>query len=122
MFSLSQTAGYAIQALSRLGKTHPHSMAAKDIAGPYRPPLPHLSKVIHTRKDNGPIEAKRGCRGGFILNSTVADVAAYEGECGPWPPGGSELFQTEMQSAPVHRTEEVEGITGPGPTAEGESA
>lgn len=156
MFSLSQTAGYAIQALGCLAKNHPQSMVAKDIAACTGIPLPYLSKFIHTLKDNGLIEAKRGYQGGVTLarpaaeislldvahavdgpdilprcmlgyqectdarscpthsfwreerarieavlrDTTVADVAAYEGECSQWPPGGSELIQPEMRPAP----------------------
>lgn len=162
MFSLSQTAGYAIKALSCLAKNHPQSMVAKDIAACTGIPLPYLSKFIHTLKRNGLIEAKRGYHGGFALarpadtialldvaravdgpdilprgmlgfqectderscpthsfwkeecarietvlrETTVAAVAAYDGECCQWPVE-SQLLQPELKPAPAQTAEEA---------------
>ena len=165
MFSLSQTAGYAIQALCCLAKTHPQLMVAKDISVCTGIPLPYLSKFIHTLKDSSLIEAKRGYQGGFTLarpaegisllavahavdgldilphcmlglptctaerscpthafwkeerakieavlrDTTVADVAAYDGECCQWPPGGSEPEGRSGQRE-TGSSKELEGV------------
>jgi Rrf2 family protein len=78
MFSLSQTAGYAIQALSCLAKTHPRSMVARDISVCTGIPLPYLSKFIHTLKDSGFIEAKRGYQGGFTLARPAEEISLLD--------------------------------------------
>ncbi|MBI2881972.1 MAG: Rrf2 family transcriptional regulator [Candidatus Tectomicrobia bacterium] len=108
MFSLSQTAGYAIKALSCLAKNHPASMAAKNVSACTGIPLPYLSKFIRTLKDNGLIKAKRGYHGGFTLarpanTITLLDVAhAVDGP--DVPPRCMLGFQecTDERSCPTH--------------------
>jgi len=165
MFSLSQTAGYAIKALSCLASHHPRPMVAKDISACMGIPLPYLSKFIHRLKKNGFIEAKRGHQGGFTLarsasgislmdvarvldgpgvlprcllgfqacaderacpthnfwkeerariemvlrTTTIAEVAAFDGECCQCPPGGSGFIQPEFRCIPAPDSERSVG-------------
>lgn len=81
MFSLSQTAGYAIKALSCLAKNHPKPMVAKDISACTGIPLPYLSKFIHKLKKNGLIRGKRGYHGGFTLARPARAVSLMDIAC-----------------------------------------
>lgn len=67
MFALSQTAGYAITALSQL-VTRPNEWTlARDLAAETEIPLPYLSKILQLLTRSQLVRAKRGYRGGFVL-------------------------------------------------------
>lgn len=78
MFSLSQTAGYAIQALGCVAKVHPCLMTAKDIAACTGIPLPYLSKFLLTLRDHGLIEGKRGYQGGITLARPACAISLMD--------------------------------------------
>lgn len=78
MFSLSQTTGYAILALSCLDRCGQGLMLAKDVAACTGIPLPYLSKILNALGRSGLIEAKRGYRGGFALNRSPRDVSFHD--------------------------------------------
>lgn len=67
MFSLSQTSGYAILALSCLESCNEAFVQAQEIAGCTQVPLPYLSKILNTLATTELVESKRGYRGGFRL-------------------------------------------------------
>lgn len=64
---LSQTAGYAIVALSYLHGRDEDWVQAKDIAQATGIPRPYLSRILHLLGKNGLIHTKRGYRGGVAL-------------------------------------------------------
>lgn len=78
MLALSQTAGYAILALSCLDEAAERWVLAKDIAGRVRVPGPYLSKILHALAKAGVIHAKRGYRGGFMLARPAHQVSIAE--------------------------------------------
>ena len=89
MFGLSQTTGYAIQALGCLLESGDGWDQAEDIAVCTAVPLPYLRKILNALSRAGLVETKRGYRGGYRLTSdtasmTVFDVAAAV-EGGEWP-------------------------------------
>lgn len=86
MLWLSQTAGYAILALSCLDDSGARWTLAKQIAARTRVPHPYLSKILHALAKGRLIRAKRGYQGGFMLarsarKLTVLDVVlAVDGD------------------------------------------
>ena len=85
MFSLSQTTGYAILALSCLVDAEDRWVLSREIAARTGIPQPYLSKILHALGRSGLIEAKRGYCGGIALarparQIRISDVAeAVEG-------------------------------------------
>lgn len=67
MLALSQTAGYAILALSDLALCGDEWRLAVDIATSTGVPRPYLSKILNALVRARLIRAKRGYRGGFML-------------------------------------------------------
>jgi Rrf2 family protein len=78
MLALSQTAGYAILALSCLDEAAERWVLAKDIAGRVTVPGPYLSKILHALARTGVIHAKRGYRGGFMLARPAHQISIAE--------------------------------------------
>ncbi|MEE8368754.1 MAG: Rrf2 family transcriptional regulator [Thermoanaerobaculia bacterium] len=78
MLSLSQTTGYAIQALGCLARCGEEWHLAKDIADCSDVPLPYLQKILHTLRVVGLVEAKRGYRGGFKLVKPAEEISLLE--------------------------------------------
>jgi Rrf2 family iron-sulfur cluster assembly transcriptional regulator len=78
MLSLSQTAGYAIQALSVLidkGNSH---VFIKTVASRSGVPGPYLAKIFKRLNDAGIVGAKRGLKGGVWLNRAPADISLLD--------------------------------------------
>lgn len=67
MTSLSQTTGYAIEALACLARQGDGSMLIREIADQTGIPLPYLAKVVHKLGEAGLVESKRGHKGGVKL-------------------------------------------------------
>jgi len=86
MLSLSQTAGYAILALSYLDPKCEEWVLAKEIAERTGISKPYLSKILHRLGQAGLIHSKRGSKGGLILAkppdriSVLAISATLDGE------------------------------------------
>lgn len=75
MTSLSQTTGYAIEALTCLARRGDDSMLIREIADATTIPLPYLSKVMHKLGEAGLIESKRGHKGGVKLAIPPAAIS-----------------------------------------------
>jgi len=67
MLALSQTAGYAILALSDMAEDGEQWALAGEIAQRTGVPRPYLSKILHALVKAQLLKAKRGYRGGFRL-------------------------------------------------------
>lgn len=78
MFSLSQTSGYAILALSCLDGTERRWVLARDIAARTGVPRPYLSKILHALTGAKLIRAKRGYQGGFMLVRSARAVSVLD--------------------------------------------
>jgi Rrf2 family protein len=89
MFHLSKTAGYAIHALSYIGRAAPRSCVIRSIAQSTGLQKPYLSKIINQLAHHGLVKAKRGYRGGILLVrlpehiSLLEIVRAVDGEHSP---------------------------------------
>ncbi len=74
MFGLSNTAGYAIQALGCLGEQQESWVLTKTIAARTGIPGTYLSKILNSLSKSGLILAKRGYQGGFKLVRPAAEI------------------------------------------------
>ena len=86
MSNVSQTTGYAIEALACLARRRPESMLVREIAGLTDIPPPYLAKIFQRLADAGIVESKRGYKGGVRLtvppeklNLLRIDAAAESG-------------------------------------------
>lgn len=78
MFSLSQTAGYAIRALCCLERSGGRWVQARQIAACAGIPKPYLSKILHALGRSELIRTKRGYRGGFVLARPAERICLLE--------------------------------------------
>ncbi|UCD75477.1 MAG: Rrf2 family transcriptional regulator [Phycisphaerales bacterium] len=78
MFSLSQTTGYAILALSLLADRDDRWVLSKEIASVTGIPRPFLSKILHALGKSGLVRAKRGYRGGVALARPAAQISLWD--------------------------------------------
>lgn len=78
MLSLSQTTGYAIQALGCLDPAGKQLVLARTIAEQTSIPKPYLSKILHWLRKSGLIVAKRGYRGGVALSRPANTISLLE--------------------------------------------
>ena len=116
MLSLSQAAGYAIQALSCLDETGAAWTQGKDVASQTDAPRPYLTQVLHALGKAGLLHTKRGYKGGYRLvrparNISMLDVVkAVDGEdC----LGGCLLGRavcSDLRACPTHELWEVEKV------------
>lgn len=114
MLCLSQTTGYAIQALSILDRAGARRTLARHIAHRTGIPQAYLSKLLHALGRSGLISTKRGYRGGFVLarpapEITLMDIVeAVEGH--RWHPrcllGQAEC--SDERNCPTHEFWQVE--------------
>lgn len=74
MIALSQTAGYAIQALSCLSESRCECRLIADIAECSGVPRAYLAKVLNSLARRGLVNAKRGCRGGVTLARKPVEI------------------------------------------------
>lgn len=78
MLTLSQTAGYAIMALSCLDPSGEEYIQEKAIAGKTGISKPYLSKMIHKLSQSGILKGKRGYKGGIIFASHSRDISVMD--------------------------------------------
>lgn len=78
MLGLSQTTGYAVQALTCIAFRGPRRVRANEIAECTGVPRAYLSKVLHSLSATGLIDSKRGYRGGFALSKAPDAVSLLE--------------------------------------------
>lgn len=78
MSCLSQTTGYAIQALACLDAEHFQPRMIKDVAACAKIPKPYLAKVVNLLSRRGIVTAKRGHRGGIVLARPPGSIPLIE--------------------------------------------
>lgn len=78
MLCLSQTTGYAIQALGCLSEPGCSSRQIADLARSSGTPRPYLAKIISSLSRKGLVCAKRGYRGGISLARLPRDISLLE--------------------------------------------
>ena len=74
----SQTAEYALRAMSALAARAPSSMTTDEIAGETRVPPAYLSKVLQALRKAGMVRSQRGIGGGVSLSHKPADITILE--------------------------------------------
>jgi Rrf2 family protein len=74
LFSLSQTSGYAIQALACLARCEGDWHQANQIAECSGVPKPYLAKILHALSGKGLVVTKRGYRGGYGLARPAGQI------------------------------------------------
>lgn len=77
VFSLSQTTGYAVKALTCIAAGC-EVKQIRDIADCTSIPIPYLAKVIHRLGKAGILESKRGNKGGVWLARNPGEISLYE--------------------------------------------
>ncbi|MBI5388266.1 MAG: Rrf2 family transcriptional regulator [Verrucomicrobia bacterium] len=75
---LSQTTGYAIQALACLETAGGQSCFIRDVADCTGMPKPYLARIINRLARQGIVSAKRGYRGGIVLNRAPGEICLLE--------------------------------------------
>ena len=70
----SQTAEYALRAMSVLAARSPSSMTTEEIAGATRVPPAYLSKVLQALRKAGIVQSQRGIGGGVSLVEEPGDI------------------------------------------------
>ena len=74
----SQTAEYALRAISVLAQRAPDSVTTEDIATATLVPPAYLSKVLQALRRAGIVRSQRGIGGGVSLDKTPAEVTILE--------------------------------------------
>ncbi|MBI1387001.1 MAG: Rrf2 family transcriptional regulator [bacterium] len=78
MLSMSQTAGYAIMALSCLDPIGEQWVQEKDIAERTGITRPYLSKLLYNLGQSGLIQSKRGYKGGLALARPAGEISMLD--------------------------------------------
>ncbi|MBS0656812.1 MAG: Rrf2 family transcriptional regulator [Verrucomicrobia bacterium] len=79
MFGLSQSVGYAIQALTFLGDRHGGEAGlVRSVAAESGAPAPYLAKLFKKLVDAGIVESKRGFRGGSRLARPAEEISLFD--------------------------------------------
>lgn len=78
MLSLSQSVGYAIQALACLDEDPQNPRLVKDIAKETGVPAPYLAKLFKKLSDAGIVASKRGYKGGHWLQRPAPQISLLE--------------------------------------------
>ena len=78
MLCLSQTTGYAVQALRCLNEESCACRQTADIARCAGVPKPYLAKIVHSLARRGILRAKRGVGGGISLARPPEDITLLE--------------------------------------------
>lgn len=78
MLPLSQSAGYAVLALSCLEDPGGSPLLVQEVATWIQAPGPYLAKVFNTLAKAGLVVAKRGNKGGVILARPAAEITLDE--------------------------------------------
>ena len=75
---ISQTAEYALRAVVVLGSQPGRPLTTQEIARVSRVPGGYLSKVLQALGKGGLVEARRGLRGGYVLNRPLDRLTVYD--------------------------------------------
>lgn len=74
----SQTAEYALRAISLLAERHPEPLKTSQIAEATRVPRPYLVKVLQALARGGVVVARRGVGGGVALARELDEVTILD--------------------------------------------
>ena len=74
----SQTAEYALRAISLLAERHPAPLKTSQIAEATRVPRPYLFKVLQALGRSGIVESRRGIGGGVSLAKELNEVTILD--------------------------------------------
>ncbi len=74
----SQTAEYALRAISLLAESHPDPLKTSQIAEAASIPRPYLVKVLQALARGGIVETRRGVGGGVSLCKDLEDVTILD--------------------------------------------
>jgi Rrf2 family iron-sulfur cluster assembly transcriptional regulator len=75
---LSQTVGYAIQALGYLAGRDGQPILVREIAGDTGIPAGYLAKIVNTLARKGYVSTQRGIGGGVTLNRAAEGISLFE--------------------------------------------
>lgn len=79
MFCLSQSVGYAIQALTALGDQYGETAGlVRSVAVQAGVPAPYLAKLFKRLVDAGIVESKRGFKGGTRLARRPEEISLFD--------------------------------------------
>jgi Rrf2 family protein len=78
MMGLSQTTGYAVYALSRVGDSRGEPRRIRDIAELTGLPRAYLARIVSQLAHSGIIHAKRGYRGGIVLTQPAEKISLLQ--------------------------------------------
>ena len=78
MLGLSNTVGYAIDALGCIAFADGERVFARDIADCTGHPPAYLAKLLNALTNHGLVESKRGYRGGFLLSQPAEVVSLLD--------------------------------------------
>ena len=74
----SQTAEYALRAISLLAEHHPEALKTSQVAQAARVPQPYLVKVLQELSRAGIVATRRGIGGGVSLQRELEDVTILD--------------------------------------------
>ena len=75
---ISQTAEYALRAISLLAEHHPAPLRTSRIAQAARVPKPYLVKVLQSLAREGIVETRRGLGGGVSLAKELGELTMLD--------------------------------------------
>ena len=75
---ISQTAEYALRAITHLALTPQKAQTSTEIAEATQVPSSYLSKVLQSLGRSGLIIAQRGLHGGFTLSKSPQEITVFE--------------------------------------------
>lgn len=75
---ISQTAEYALRAMTYLAKRWPEPVTGAEIAAVSGVPSSYLSKILNGLSRGELVRSRRGKKGGFVLARDPADVALLD--------------------------------------------
>ena len=78
MMGLSQTTGYAVYALSRVGDSSGEPRRIRDIAELTGLPRAYLARIVSQLAHSGIVHAKRGYRGGIVLTQPAEKISLLQ--------------------------------------------
>src|SRR5512139_2261819 len=78
MMTLSQSTGYAINALTCIAEHHGEPVLIRDIARLAEIPAPYLAKLMPKLAAAGLVQSKRGFNGGVKLARDPGEITVFE--------------------------------------------
>jgi Rrf2 family protein len=78
MMCLSQTTGYAVYALSRVGGLRGEPRRIRDIAEHAGLPKAYLARIVSQLAHHGIVHSKRGYRGGIVLALPAGEISLLQ--------------------------------------------